>query len=61
MKPFAPPKVTDAVRELMALPFWVIDKNGMFVGGYATRAQADAECKEMNQYAGEAYWQVWAE
>jgi hypothetical protein len=58
MKIIPPPKVTDAVREMMALPFCVVDPCGNFTAGYATKAEADAGCKEMNGYAREAYWQV---
>ena len=58
MKLHAPAKVTPAVMEMMALPVWVVDPTGQFVAGYPTKAEADAGCKEMNDYAKEAYWQV---
>ncbi len=58
MKLRAPAKITPAVMEMMALPVWVVDPTGEFVGGYATKAQADAECKEMNCCARQDYWRV---
>ena len=44
---------------MMAMPYWVVDRVGNWTAGYWTKAEADAGCKEMNDYAGEAYWQVW--
>lgn len=51
-------KITAAVLELMALPYWVVDPQGNFTGGYPTQADAQDACQEMNDYAKEDWWRV---
>lgn len=44
--------------ELKAMPWQVVDPFGGFAGGYPNKADAQAACKEMNDYAKEQYWRV---